>query len=511
MGRLREPSAEGEFPRVLGQGSSRGEGKQKLRPLDLEKTRRQLEMLAEACLATGSQAQKVAFLVLPGLFDPVNVAHLSILQRAQEIVASRGLPVVGGFLAPLRAADAELWPATLMGSKAQVEPSGPLPLPDRGALCEAACEGSEWLAVCNWGWDSSPRVTDRMRQQLTDRLGWTGGVCWDFEGWWIVGSSSDLHRHLQRGCRPVVCVSPRGDADPFLTRALALAAGKGCGKMASAPAAVVAARHRAFGLSRSEGFRSAALLVRGRQPEVPEAELRALTSAGDWEAVSKRCWLPTAVLRRLRQGSEQAPEAAACPEEDAEAEPVSAPPAQAPVEPPPAAASASAGGRRERAGGRRAKVHFTTGDAAKASQCGGHKIIAHVCNDQGNGGRGFFQAVKSEWGLAASRAYFEWHRDRGHGSGFRLGAVQFVRVGPLVEVANMIGKQGSKEGSKGSPVKQAAVEEALRAVAWHAAESGASVHLPMASGGGPGMPREQLEPLLKAVSAETGAAIYVYK
>jgi len=156
-------------------------------------------------------------------------------------------------------------------------------------------------------------------------------------------------------------------------------------------------------------------------------------------------------------------------------------------------------------------VHFTTGDAAKASQSGGRKIIAHVCNDQGNGGRGFFQAIKREWGPAASRAYFEWHRDRGLLGDFRLGAVQFVRVGPLVEVANMIGKQGSKEGSKGPPVRPAAVEEALREVGRHAAEIGASVHIPSANGGGVGLPWEQLRPVLQAISKEHGVAIYVYR
>ncbi|CAK0789793.1 unnamed protein product, partial [Prorocentrum cordatum] len=60
-----------------------------------------------------------------------------------------------------------------------------------------------------------------------------------------------------------------------------------------------------------------------------------------------------------------------------------------------------------------------------------------------------------------------------------------MKVAPLVEVANMIGQQGSKshvaKGSSGR-IREAhacAAEEALRAVGRRAAETGASVHMPM--------------------------------
>eukprot|EP00971_Amphidinium_carterae_P284177 5642171-Amphidinium_carterae.1 len=54
--------------------------------------------------------------------------------------------------------------------------------------------------------------------------------------------------------------------------------------------------------------------------------------------------------------------------------------------------------------------------------------------------------IQVEWGNAPSRAYFEWHRDRPT-SGFALGAVQFVQVSRLVEVANMICQQGFLQAS----------------------------------------------------------------
>ncbi|CAE7751263.1 unnamed protein product, partial [Symbiodinium pilosum] len=116
----------------------------------------------------------------------------------------------------------------------------------------------------------------------------------------------------------------------------------------------------------------------------------------------------------------------------------------------------------------------------QASQSSGRKVVAHLCNDQGNGGRGYFQAIKKAWGSGPSRQYFEWHRDRSMEceNRFRLGAVQFVEVSPLVEVANLIALQGSRRGSKGGPLRLEALEEALEALGSHAARSRASVHMP---------------------------------
>ncbi|CAE8649190.1 unnamed protein product [Polarella glacialis] len=161
--------------------------------------------------------------------------------------------------------------------------------------------------------------------------------------------------------------------------------------------------------------------------------------------------------------------------------------------------------------GRRHRVRFIGGEAAKASQSGGRKIIAHICNDQGNGGRGYFQVLKSEWGPGPSRAYFEWHRDRGLGveGGFRLGGVQFVQVSPLVEVANVIGFQGHRKGSKGFPARYDAIAEALEVLGQRAASSRASVHMPFACGGG--LQWDQMGPIVKAMSAAHGVAVYVYR
>lgn len=76
---------------------------------------------------------------------------------------------------------------------------------------------------------------------------------------------------------------------------------------------------------------------------------------------------------------------------------------------------------------RSANIHYLVGDAtAPSSQ--NNKIICHICNDIGAWGRGFVMALSRRWPQPEA-AYREWYSDRAHND-FKLGAVQFVQVGP---------------------------------------------------------------------------------
>jgi O-acetyl-ADP-ribose deacetylase (regulator of RNase III) len=147
------------------------------------------------------------------------------------------------------------------------------------------------------------------------------------------------------------------------------------------------------------------------------------------------------------------------------------------------------------------------GDAT-SPQAKGPKIIAHVANDIGGWGKGFVVAISRRW-KEPERAFRQWHRERA-GNDFGLGATQLVRVQPDVWVANMVGQRGIRPGSGGPPVRYEAIGRCLHTVAGHAAELGASVHMPRIGCGLSGGKWERIEPLIVAALCERDIPVTVY-
>lgn len=103
-------------------------------------------------------------------------------------------------------------------------------------------------------------------------------------------------------------------------------------------------------------------------------------------------------------------------------------------------------------------------------------MIAHVCNERGGWGNGFVLALSRCWPQPEA-AYRAWYRTRASND-FTLGAVQPVQVETYLWVANMIGQHGTRTGSHGPPVHYDAIDTALAALADHALDLKASVHMP---------------------------------
>ncbi|MDJ0384127.1 macro domain-containing protein [Streptomyces sp. G-G2] len=152
-------------------------------------------------------------------------------------------------------------------------------------------------------------------------------------------------------------------------------------------------------------------------------------------------------------------------------------------------------------------LKITKGDAA-SPHAKGPKIIAHVCNDLGGWGKGFVLAVSKRWD-APEVAYRAWHRGRS-GNDFGLGAVQLVQVQPDVWVANMVGQRGMRTGSGGPPVRYDAIERCLEAVAGHAVELRASVHMPRIGCGLSGGKWSRIEPLVTGALCARDVPVTVY-
>lgn len=152
-------------------------------------------------------------------------------------------------------------------------------------------------------------------------------------------------------------------------------------------------------------------------------------------------------------------------------------------------------------------ITYVRGDATVPS-VKGVKIVAHVCNDIGGWGKGFVLALSRRW-PEPEAAYRAWYRDRAS-NGFALGAVQLVQVERYVRVANMIGQRGTRTGSKGVPVRYEAIDTALTRLAGHAADLGASVHMPRIGCGLAGGKWSRVEPLITERLVKRGIPVTVY-
>ena len=152
-------------------------------------------------------------------------------------------------------------------------------------------------------------------------------------------------------------------------------------------------------------------------------------------------------------------------------------------------------------------IHYLKGDATQP-QTKGVKIIVHVCNNLGGWGKGFVLAISNRWS-EPEEEYRAWHRNRSQND-FALGSVQFVQVEEYIWIANMIGQQGLKRGSKGPPVRYEAIEQGLSQVATKAKELSASVHMPRIGCGLAGGKWEKIEPLIESTLLAEDVEVYVY-
>lgn len=145
-------------------------------------------------------------------------------------------------------------------------------------------------------------------------------------------------------------------------------------------------------------------------------------------------------------------------------------------------------------------LSYGTGDAT-LPQGNGPCIIAHVCNDLGQWGKGFVLPLGKRY-PEAEKAYREWAK-RKIEPPFALCQVQFVEALPQLWVANMIGQHGvSKHGSK-PPIRYDALRSCLRSVCAFAVGHQAYVQMPRVGCGLAGGKWESVCPIIEAEQLET--------
>jgi len=136
----------------------------------------------------------------------------------------------------------------------------------------------------------------------------------------------------------------------------------------------------------------------------------------------------------------------------------------------------------------------------------GNQIICHVCNDIGGWGKGFVMALSKRWQEPEAQ-YREWHK---RGEGFRLGAIQLVRVSPKLEVANMVAQRDIRSINGVPPIRYDALTMCLAELAAYAAKGSASVHMPRIGCGLAGGVWSEVEAMIQATLLAQAVPVYVY-
>lgn len=150
-------------------------------------------------------------------------------------------------------------------------------------------------------------------------------------------------------------------------------------------------------------------------------------------------------------------------------------------------------------------INYRVGDATSPA-VSGHKIIAHVCNDQGGWGAGFVLALSRRWSEPEER-YRAWARS---GDNFALAMVQIIPVQDQISVANLVAQHGYRSRANPVPLRYAALETCLHKLAHRAVALQASVHLPRIGTGLAGGSWDKVESLLDQTLIASGVETFVY-
>ena len=152
-------------------------------------------------------------------------------------------------------------------------------------------------------------------------------------------------------------------------------------------------------------------------------------------------------------------------------------------------------------------IHYLQGDATRP-MAAGQKIIVTICTPIGLWGKGFVLALSGRW-YKPEQAFYRWYSQRANND-FRLGAVQFIQVESDICIANLVGQHNIIPIEGVAPIRYAAVDEGLEAIAVYAKEHNASVHMPRIGCGLAGGQWSEIEKIIDKRLIKWGVPVYVY-
>lgn len=147
-------------------------------------------------------------------------------------------------------------------------------------------------------------------------------------------------------------------------------------------------------------------------------------------------------------------------------------------------------------------IKYVTGDATSPLGAG-HKICAHICNDQGGWGAGFVLAISKKW-KDPEENYRAWYRSD---KDFELGNIKVVNTKDShIHVANMI----AQKGFGGIAVQYDKLRECLAKLCEEAKKMDASIHMPKIGTGLAGGSWNKIEPIIEEELCNKGVSVTVY-
>ena len=149
------------------------------------------------------------------------------------------------------------------------------------------------------------------------------------------------------------------------------------------------------------------------------------------------------------------------------------------------------------------KIEYVKGDAT-APIGKGHKLIVHICNDQGGWGAGFVLAISKRW-KAPEKEYRALKKN-----GYLLGDIQVVPVTTNITVVNMIAQHKYAGFDNPVAVRYDALKDCLRKVALQTDVTDFSVHMPRIGCGLAGGTWDKVEPIIEAQLIKRAIAVTVY-
>jgi len=146
-------------------------------------------------------------------------------------------------------------------------------------------------------------------------------------------------------------------------------------------------------------------------------------------------------------------------------------------------------------------IEYIIGDAVYPDWAA-RKVIAHVCNDLGAWGAGFSGAVSKRY--KQPEIFYRRMKRK------ELGKTQFIDVGDMTWVANMIAQHGLRNKNNLIPLDYNALTSCLKDIRDFAFSHNASVHMPRIGCGLAGGEWNIIEELINMQICANGISVFVY-
>ena len=150
------------------------------------------------------------------------------------------------------------------------------------------------------------------------------------------------------------------------------------------------------------------------------------------------------------------------------------------------------------------EIIYLKGDAT-VPKAEGHKVIAHICNDEGSWGAGFVMALSKKW-KEPEREYRAWIKSKEA----KLGKIQLIKVEDEIVVANMIAQESFVSIINPVAVRYNFLRKCLEELTEAVKGNDVSVHMPRIGCGIAGGKWEKIEPIIQDTLCEKDIQVYVY-